>query len=171
MAQRRGQRGRSYRPSTNWSFQASTAYAVLAANTKLIVAIFAPTLAQVGETVRRSRCTLGIGTDQGAGIEEQIGAFAAGVFSDEAIAAGAASLPDPITQGGDDYWFLYQPFMRKGMDSSAAAPTFTEYMIDSKAMRKVEPGKSVVYMLVNSHATHGLEWSVNIRMLSSTTGA
>jgi len=162
---------RGFRPSPSWAGVASAAYTVLPAASKVLVTSFVPTLTDVGETVRRTRGHLSVGTDQAAAIEEQIGALGAGVFSDTAIAAGITALPDPITNIGDEFWFVYQPFIRKGMDSSAAAPTFTEYMIDSKAMRKVPPGYSVAIIMANAHATFGLEWAVNLRILGSTTSA
>jgi hypothetical protein len=144
----------------------------LAASSKVIVAAFVSgTDSEL--TIRRVRGTLSIATDQATADEQQIGSIGAGVFNTTAVTIGAASLPDPETDIGADIWSVYVPFIRKfefitgaGFDPNLAMA----YDLDSKAMRRMPTGYTFAFVLANAHATHGLLWAVNIRVLVSLTG-
>ena len=143
------------------------AYTTLAANSLVLVTNF-PSAAGAERdllpgTIVRTRGTLSIGSDQGAALETQTGVFGAAIVSEAAFTAGGAALPDPITSSSAGFWFLYEPFARKALNSDGTSTM--AYNFDSKAMRKIEPGEMAVFMLVNAHATEGLQFLLHIRML------
>ena len=161
------QRGpvRSVRAPTNWSGFSDVAMTTVSAGTKSLLGTFALDNPGIGETVRRTRGVITISSDQEAGAELQIGAFGLVVVNDLALAAGAASIPGPITNDDDDGWFVWVPFAR----ASSAADGFDSqsFQFDSKAMRRVAEGFGLAVMVENAHASQGLRISVNFRLLSS----
>ena len=98
-----------------------------------------------------------------------IGAFGIGIVSDQAFAAGAASIPGPWTDPDWGGWFVWQPFAYRyefttdvdrlvlGVQGAGAGE------IDSKAMRKVAPNETLVVM-VESEAV-AFSASINFRIL------
>jgi len=115
----------------------------------------------------RTRARLAVITDQTAATEEQNGAFGMIVVTDLAAAAGAASIPGPFTDGGDDGWFLHQSITQMN-GISGSAPEI--YDIDSKAMRKVEDGSVIAIMVENvSTPADGFLFTFAARLLSKLT--
>ncbi len=122
-------------------------------------------------TIVRTRGSLYVHSDQTAANESGFGAFGMAVVNDNARAAGAASLPGPITDEGFDSWFVYENFggMNFGPSTGALfANPWTRYDFDSKAMRKVENGDAVVVMFENASLAAGLEFIIKFRMLFKT---
>ncbi len=79
------------------------------------------------------------------------GALGMGIVSDQAFAAGAASIPGPWSEPDWGGWFVWQAWASRLEFLSAVGVLFSDasertYMIDSKAMRKVEPNETVVVM-------------------------
>jgi len=68
------------------------------------------------------------------------------ILSTDAVTAGAASLPDPATEPEFPWiwWgeFRLDSFFAGAVDGSG--PGWQRYEIDSKAMRKIKPGESLV---------------------------
>jgi len=119
-----------------------------------------------GETIRRMRGTLfvraaDVGTFHGA-----IGAF---VANNTAIAAGVASLLDPVTDVADDAWFWYQSFGGGGSaDPGSAGPSSSQVLsIDSKAMRRVADGFAIVFVVANSSGATAFNIALSLRTLGS----
>ena len=103
-------------------------------------------------------------------MEETIGAFGAIVINDLAIAAGVASIPGPVTDESDDGWFVWQPFgslYGAVTVGTASRPTLMPIQYDSKAMRKVEEGFGIAFVVENAHPTFGLRIWDAFSMLSS----
>ena len=119
----------------------------------------------IGETVRRTRGWLSINSDQVAAPEEQLGAFGIMVVNDLAIAAGAASIPGPVTDASDDGWFVWVPLLRAGPLATSLESLNVEF--DSKAMRRVEEGFGIAFMVENASATDGLKIACGVSLLSS----
>ena len=79
------------------------------------------------------------------------GAFGIGLATTAAVTAGIASVPTPITEQNSDNWLYWQAFSVKGAQAYAAgaAPgleqmnTFKEFIIDSKAQRKMDDEMSI----------------------------
>ncbi len=159
----------SQRRRVTWgSSDRETTFTVLAANTKVIDQVLDPGLlenvAVQESTVVRVRGILTIISDQASGVEEQIGALGFMIVSDEAVAAGAASVPGPAAQASNDDWFVWLPFGQQGLTTTASNQS-KSYAIDSKAMRKFHAGTQIVVMMENQHATQGLSFFISFRML------
>jgi len=97
-------------------------------------------------TIVRYRGVLQVTSDQIANTEDQVGAYAMAVVSDEAVAVGITAVPTPITDQDSDLFFVYQSFLNSFYVSSAigTGKRGEIYHIDSKAMRKVEIGQDLI---------------------------
>ena len=80
---------------------------IVAAGNKTLLGTFILSNPPLGETILRTHIRLWVGSDQVAVAEFQQGAFGMMVVTDRAAAAGAASIPGPFTDGGDDGWFVH----------------------------------------------------------------
>ena len=78
------------------------------------------------------------------------GAIGFGIVSDQAFAAGASSVPGPWTDPDWAGWYVWMPFELSldvaGTPVERLLPADRQYVIDSKAMRKVESNETVVVM-------------------------
>ena len=151
---------------TQWiASAANTAVTALAAATSLLDQSLVP--ADQPETIVRVRGRLTIMSDQNVASENPFGAFGFNIVSAEALAAGAASIPAPYTNGGDDGWFVHQYFaapLRFG-DATGFSNIAQSFEFDSKAMRKLSPDDRMVVMIENASAVHGLQFLLDFRML------
>ena len=99
------------------------------------------------------------------------GAVGIGLVSDEAFAAGVASMPTPIDDIDYEEWIWFQLFhARAPLAITAAAsvvgPAFGRYSIDNKAMRKFPVGKTLVAVLeVTEVASAGITAVLDVRTL------
>jgi len=99
-------------------------------------------------TIVRVRALLSVGSDQTAASENPAGAVGMLVVSDEARIAGASAIPDPVLDSGSP-WFVWQPFNSSFVFGDATGfieSANSQYMIDSKAMRKVGTNEDVAIM-------------------------
>ncbi len=110
------------------------------ANTKILAGTFnTATLENRPFTIVRTRAALQIESDQTAASEVTRGAVGMTVVSDQAVAAGIASIPGPH-DNTDGEWFVWEPFINSfalGDATGFVEPAGTNITIDSKAMRKV----------------------------------
>ena len=115
-------------------------------------------------TIVRVRGMLSMISDQVVASEEPFGAYGMAVVTDQAVTAGVASLPSPITEEGSDVWFMYHfgaaPINSAGVLTSTATTYF-----ESKAMRKVGIGEDIVQLFENANSTHGVRYVAKWRML------
>jgi hypothetical protein len=84
---------------------------------------------------------ISVSSDQFAASETLTGVFGKVIVSDQASAAGAASVPSPVGNA-DAPWFVYEPFVHVLAFSSAigfeeGSGATSNFTIDSKAMHKV----------------------------------
>jgi len=162
--------GRGRRAPTDWS-RAVIGETTVAANTKVLLGSFTLVNNGIGETIRRTIVVLQVVSDQAVSTEPQLGAFGMVVATDLAIAAGAASLPGPVTQGDDDSWFVWRPIVQRGFLSTGAAIQGQVYAFESRAMRRVEDGYGMAIMVENNTTpavtTTGLIISAGISLLAS----
>ena len=107
-------------------------------------------------TIKRIRGLLVISADVTTG-ENQIGAIGAIIVTDTAVAAGVASMPDPITDINDEGWMMYQPFGMRSGDASGVGVTSLQVPFDSKAMRHISGGFQLAVIIANAHATHSFD--------------
>jgi len=88
--------------------------------------------------------------------------------SDQSVAIGVTAVPTPLTDLGSDLWFFHQMLMGGIMkDSSAGFASLRgfRYVVDSKAMRKVEEGQDIVFCSENTNILSGASILVGGRML------
>ncbi len=74
------------------------------------------------------------------------GAFGIGIVSQEAFAAGVASIPEPFSDGDWGGWFVWRAFTYRLEFIDASGTEFPNWTleIDSKAMRKVSTNEVAV---------------------------
>ena len=132
----------------------------------LLTSLNAAALALRPFTILRTHLDVSISSDQTAASEFPHGSLARGVFSDTAVAAGIASLPDPLTDP-DASWVVNQGISCQfqfvtgvGFDGNSSH----HYLIDSKAMRKVGPNDDLA-MIYASFVSDGATLITNGRML------
>ena len=161
------------RPNRAWASAVHTDFQAVAAGSKVLLGSFSLSNTNIDETALRVVGGISIVSDQLSSAESQIGAFGMIVVSDTAAAAGVASIPGPVTDGGDDGWFVYQSFARQIQNASSVGvmPNFAEwYPIDSKARRIVAEGQVIAMVVENASATHGFSIARALRLLSQVRG-
>ncbi len=163
----RGVRGR--RAPTTWGRVCPISFTTVTQGNKALIATLILSNAGISETIRRTRGMVIIRSDQAAADEDQFGALGMIVINDLALAAGAASIPGPCTEADDDGWFVWQPAMAHGLQSTAGpgAPNYAVYEFDSKAMRRVEEGYGIAVMVENGSALHGMAFASSFSVLTS----
>jgi len=163
---------RGPRRATEWisSADATGLTSLAASGTVLDQSLTSANLASITPfTVVRTRGSLWVRSDQVAGTEEPFGALGFQIVNDNAATAGVASLDTPITNEGSDGFFVHQ-FWQAGFifaDATGfAAPGWSRYDFDSKAMRKVESQDAIVVTLENASAGAGAAYILKFRMLA-----
>jgi len=166
---RRFTRGRvvsGTRRMTQWvSSPDETAFTTLAVATNSISSSLVPS--DQPETVVRTRGHIVCQSDQEASDEAPFGALGIIIVSAEALAAGAAAIPPPYSNAGDDGFFVHQYWhcpivFSTGTGLANLSQTFT---FDSKAMRKLSPDDRIVVMVENGSATFAVSFLLSFRML------
>jgi len=170
VARRFAGRGRTFSRGpvrqTQWVSSADrTAVVALAAATSLLDQSLSP--ADQPETIVRVRGLLTVFSDQNIASENPFGALGFNIVSAEALAAGAASIPAPYSNGGDDGWFVHQYFAApvRFADATGFGNITQSFAFDSKAMRKLSPDDRMVVMVENASAVHGLQFLLDFRIL------
>ncbi len=108
-------------------------------------------------TVVRTHILVSWSSDQVAASEISNGAFGTIVVSEQALAAGVASIPDPIGEA-DAPFFTWQAFSQQFLFADATgfeSAGWSQYEIDSKAMRKVGNNEDIAFVATNAAALGG----------------
>jgi len=129
----------------NFSVGATT---LVASSQVLLASLNAQALGFRPFTIVRTRVLMQIESDQSAASEATNGAYGAIIVSDEAVAAGSASIPGP-TSDTDAPWFVWQPWINSfllGDGTGFVEPAGYTVVIDSKSMRKVGLNQDVAIM-------------------------
>ena len=118
-------------------------------------------------TVVRTRIELYIISDQQAASEFQAGGFGMAVVSDQASAIGVTAVPTPVTDLSSDLWFVHQVMFNSFVfaDATGVTQEGTRYVIDSKAMRKVNSDEDIVIVQEFSAVGSGFTVASAGRML------
>ena len=147
-------RGRFIRPSprTKMWIGAGVGTVTLAGSSlQLISTLSAGALLLRPFTILRTRMLVTIATDQEAADESPIVTYGRLVVTDTAAALGVTALPDPSGISGDPEsdWFVWQAMMNRYQFRSGIGATMvdTNYVVDSKAMRKIGPDDDVVALV------------------------
>jgi hypothetical protein len=108
-----------------------------------------------------------VSSDQLAATEDQLFTVGVAIVKEAARVAGIASLPDPLNDGDDSIWQTWQQGFSRTLfnDATGFTNNVNQYEIDSKSMRKIETGESLVLIGTNAHATAGLTVSIGLRFL------
>ena len=139
-------RSRGPRRSSQWVASADQGYQNVSTGAKVILESN-PGL--INTTIVRTRGSISIAPQTMVADVDIQGAFGIGIVSDEAFAAGAASIPGPWTNGDWGGWFVWRPFAFQvefidGTGSRIVA--WPQLEIDSKGMRKVAANETLVVM-------------------------
>jgi len=170
-AQRRQIARRNTRPATTWA-RFVTVHTLVTEGTKVLLATFSLDNPGISEVIRRTRGMISVTSDVSANMEEQIGAFGMIVVNDLALAAGAASIPGPVTDANDDSWFVWKGIVQTNgatVGGIATGSTMPPYEYDSKAMRKVPQGFGIAVMYEGLAGGNGADVALAISLLSSRT--
>ncbi len=155
---------RAQRAPTNWA-RVVTALQNTAVGGQAIITSVVLSNPGINETIRRTRGRLKV-SGQIAG--EVHGAFGGIVVNDLAFAAGVGSIPNPIAEANDDGWFLWVPFSSRSITSASGIPEGV-VDFDSKAMRRVEEGFTVVFMIAVGADSVAVTSQLGISLLTSLT--
>ncbi len=163
---RRG-RSRAPRRQTTWVGPADQGFVNVGSGASVIIGSFDPTaVSLLKTTLARTRGEVAFGPQAFTVDLEIVGAYGVAVVSDQAFAAGAASIPGPWNNPGWDGWLVWRSFhyvlevtgtpveLFKGFDA---------HEVDSKGMRKVSDNETVVLM-AESQAT-AFQISMALRLL------
>ena len=158
---------RTSRPNRTWSKSNAVGFASVSVSSKVLIGSFVLSNPGIDETVLRTVGQIGVTSDQTAGTEAQIGAFGMIVVTDLALAAGAASIPGPITDAADDGWFLYVPITQEQVVATAVGIVRSkDYVFDSKAKRRVSEGQGIAIMAENASPSFVFRIAHVLRLLS-----
>ena len=158
----------SRRPSNKtWAGASAAGFSSIGVSTKVLIGSFTLSNPGIDETILRTVGRFAVSSDQTAATEGALGAFGMIVVTDLALAAGAASIPGPVTDASDDGWFLYVPIAQENLLATAVGIIRSvNYDFDSKAKRKVEDGRAVALMVENASAAFAFRFAHVIRLLS-----
>ncbi len=135
----------------------------------VLVASLDETLVQllVPATLVRVRGILHVASDQQVAFEQFFGVLAGIVVQGTAETAGIGSIPTPLTEIGEDNYFLYQPFAGSEERHASGEPGRSgwQYMIDSRAQRKLESGDALAFPCEVSSNGSGVTVMGILRML------
>ncbi len=111
-------------------------------------------------TILRTRMLVGFQSDQTGASEIPFGSLGIIVVTDTAAGIGVTAIPDPGSITGDpsEDWFVHQPVLNPFQFVSGVGVehrTAQQYIVDSKAMRKVGPNDQVVHMFGMEAAVGG----------------
>ncbi len=142
---------RSAKRKTVWIGTASAANVAVANAVSAVHSSFAPDdLAMLAPTVVRVRGTVNIFPAADADLT-YFGAYGLCIVSDEALAAGAASIPRPHDDDDWGGWIVHGYYGGRidFQSSIGVVPNMSveTHIIDGKAMRKVEVNESLVWMV------------------------
>ncbi len=161
---------RGSRHNNAWFGVTSSTAITLAAGTSVLAGSLALSNAQIDETQLRVIGSITVTSDT-ASVEDQIGSAGLIVVSDAAIAVGITAIPKPSTDIEDDGWFCHTQFgQTSSAASSSAGVNSLMYPFNSKAKRIVHDGQSIAIVVQNLHATFGLKFILQFRILSRVTG-
>ena len=119
-------------------------------------------------TVVRTRMNWLLASDQSGATEDFGAGFGVAVVSDQASAIGVTAVPTPVTDIASDLWFVHE--LQFGLFRFVSGIGFEgvsgiQRTIDSKAMRKVEEGQDIVFVLENTSLSAGSESFLGGRIL------
>ncbi len=119
-------------------------------------------------TLVRTRGLFYVHPDNPAAQELKIGAAGMYRVQDQARVVGITALPAPFDEGQDDGWIWYQPWLFRGEQAATGEPDSQqgrEFVVDSKAQRKLEQGDALVFTAQGSTNATGVQVMLWVRCL------
>jgi len=157
----------SPRRQTTWIAPADQESVAVVGGTSVIIGSFSPSaFFMLKPTIVRTRGECSVRPSSFGADVAISGAFGVGVVSDEAFAAGAASIPRPFDDADWGGWLMWQSFTRRleFISGIGVIPDANwTWQIDSKAMRKVSDNETVVLMCESQ--TGDLNIAMHLRIL------
>ncbi len=141
---------------TVWLQFAPTSTTLVSGTATGLFTLNAAALALRPFTIVRTRGLLSLASDQTAAAERQRVGFGISVVSDQASAIGITAVPTPITDMGSDLWLEYQLLYYEMDPTNSMGPQFQTYVIDSKAMRRVDISQDVFVSAEQGAAVGGV---------------
>ena len=143
---------------TLWGDLGEVSSALPAANSAVLTNVTgAALLALRPWTVVRIRGLWHAVSDQEVANETYSLAFGAAVVSDQAVAIGITAVPTPSIDADSDLWMLYErimgSFLIKSTGEGIVEPGGVTKEFDSRAMRKVEDGSQLIFVVENGAVT------------------
>jgi len=145
----------------------------VATGTKILLGGFSLSNQQIDETMLRTRGAAIVKPTTPSADAIVHGAWGMMVVSDLAAAAGAASIPGPVTDADHDSWFVWEPLLAAMEFSSAVGIHYDAghvFPFDSKAKRIVQEGQQIVIMVESKGTIGTFDISLMFRMLSMVRG-
>jgi len=165
----RGVIRRSRSSNKTWAgLSSGDTWTPVAAGGSLIVGSF---IVGLDSTLVRVRGMLGILSD--SEVEEEVhGAIGIARVTEDAFSSGIAAVPVPIADIDSDSWVLWQPFIhaRAVGTASGQSPAQSNFVLDSKAMRKFTATDRLVIVLENDSSVFGLRFMAIVRALVVVKG-
>ena len=151
---------------SEWLAFTSNTSLVVAANTSALFLSFSQVnlAALIPFTIVRVHGLIGWRSDQSAAVEEPIGAFGMAIVKEPARAIGITAIPTPIDEAADDGWFMYQ-YLHSFIQGNTNSDDLRLFEFDSKSMRMLEDGDSIVAVVENS-SNVGASFNVQARILA-----
>ena len=115
-------------------------------------------------TIVRIRGLLTVGTQAGTAGLNPHGAFGIQLVSGEAFDAGVASMATPFSESESGDW-LFHTFWAVMQQDVDAGAVYKEYVIDSRAMRKVTNLDVLATIIENGSSTDSAQFLTNKRTL------
>ena len=165
MPHQRGRFAKSDRRNL-WLSASVNGTAMPASSDTLVSSLNAGALALRPFTIIRTHLVVLYLSDQIVASETAVGAYGLIVVTDSAVAAGVASVPAPGSDTDGD-WFVWQGLMDDFQFSSGIGTQSDgghQYIVDSKAMRKVGPDDDVA-MVASQQVALGALLIIRGRML------
>jgi len=117
-------------------------------------------------TVVRARGIISVNISTDADLE-MVGAFGVGIVSTEAFGIGITAIPHPFRDADWGGWFVWQSFAQR-MDAVTQAGILQgalNFVIDSKAMRKVQPNETIVFVAESQSKAFRITETVRVLLM------
>jgi len=163
-------RTRAPKRKTVWIGTAIQGNLSIASGASFIMSSFAPdTLSILAGTVVRVRGKILVRPQAFGADQEFNGAWGLGAVSDEAFAAGEASIPRPFDDDDWPGWIAHGYYMGHLQFQSATSELVFPIIdtIDSKAMRKIGPNTTLVWMVESNFGAVSVYLHARVLMMLS----
>jgi len=116
-------------------------------------------------TITRTVGIFGWAHDEDFILDQDVyGAIGFAVVRENARSVGGGAVPGPLTNVGDDVWYLHR-FFSGFVESINTASGGTNLILDSRAQRKVVDGDALIFMSELDGTSDDIEQCLGVRIL------